>query len=1036
MKRSMLSLFFMILCLAVFAQTKSLKGTVLDGNKKPLSGVTVVVKGTTSGTITDIQGNFELLVNASTAKTLQFTFMGYKSVEKSIGNATVFVVEMQDDAFLLGEVAVVGYGVQKKKLVTGATSQVKGEDMQRLNTVSPMEALKANTSGIQIVKSSGQPGSGYRINIRGLGTTGDATPLFIVDGMPVGDIDFLNPSDIQSTDILKDAASAAIYGSRAANGVVLITTKKGSYKSKTNISYDGYYGFQNVYKMIPMLNAQEYAVIMNEAQVNDGLAPFDFASLVPNWSEIESGAWKGTNWMEETRAKDAPIQNHSLSINGGSETSNYALGFSYTSQEGILGKPVAPKYERYNARYNGEQILFRNNGLNLLKAGESLVYSYVENSGIAIGDKYYNSIRSILAISPFLPLYDENGKYHYSIDWDKREPNPIALMDYAQGKNINKSHNLLANAYLELEPIRNLKVKSSYGYSFNAGSSRSFSDIYDLSTNSFSTDSYVSHSFWIGTSHNLENTLNYKLQLNEHSLDFLLGNTMEKDNVGESMSGTNVNSIFSDLKHAYLINTPLIVTGKTSLSSEPYVENKLFSNFVRINYDYSEKYMLTAIMRADASSIFAPKHRWGYFPSVSAGWNLSNEPFMGGTSGWLDLLKIRTSWGQNGNQNIDPFQYLSTISFIGADYYGIDKSKALTGAYPDVLPNSDIKWETSEQLDFGVDARFLKGKLDFTFDLYKKTTKDWLVDAPMLASYGTGSPYINGGNVENKGVELDLKWRDNIGQVNYSIGGNLSKNKNNVTKIANTEKIIHGPTNVLGEGMSELFRAQEGFPIGYFWGYKTDGLFQNEEEVADYRNSQGELIQPDAKPGDVRFVNTNDDNTISDDDKVMIGDPNPDYTFGLNLGADYKGLYFEMAGNGVAGNQIARSYRTPDVQKNNYTTEIFGRWHGEGTSNRIPRVSQSTSINWQYVSDLYIENGDYFRISNITIGYDFKKIMKSFPIQQLKIYASIQNAYTFTKYKGMDPEIGYNGGTSFGTGIDLGFYPTPRTVLFGTSIKF
>jgi len=1035
MKKSFLSLFLMIFCLAAFAQTKSLKGTVLDGDKLPLPGVSITVKGTASGTVTDIQGKFELKAAAS-ATTLSFSSVGYLPVEKAIGNTTEFIIVMQEDVALLDEIIVVGYGIQKKKLITGATSQVKGEDIQRQNTVSAIDALKSNTSGVQIVKSSGQPGSGFRINIRGLGTTGNASPLFIVDGMTVSDIEFLNPSDIESTDILKDAASAAIYGSRAANGVVLITTKKGTFKSKPSISYDGYYGFQNIYKSSPTLNAKEYAVIMNEGQVNDGLAPYDFATLVPNWADIQNGKSNGTNWMEEIRVKNAPIQNHSVSINGGSDASIYALGFSYTSQAGVLGKPVASSYDRYNARFNGEQILLKVNGLNLLKTGQSMVYSYSEKSGIAVADKYWNSIRNMLTASPFMPVRDDKGDYHYSIDWDTREPNPIAVMEYTQGLNINKQHNLLTNAYLEIEPIRNLKIKSTLGYNFNSGSSRSYNPAYKLSTISLNPDNRVSHSMWAGTSISFENTVNYKFDYKKNNFDFMLGSSIQKDNIGESINGVNVNSIFNDFDHAYLDNAPLIISGKTFLNSAPSDESKLLSYFGRINYDFNEKYLLTLVVRADGSSKFAPKHRWGYFPSVATGWVVSSEPFMSETAGWMDFLKVRASWGQNGNQNINSFQYLSTISFLGADYFGLDKKTALTGAFPDVLPNPDITWETSEQINIGIDSRFFNNKLDLTVDLYKKTTKDWLVDAPALASYGTGAPFINGGNVENKGIEIGLKWRDAIGKFNYNIGGNLSYNKNEVTKIANTEKVLHGPTEVLGEGMSELFRAQEGSPIGYFWGYKTAGIFQNEADVLAYQNSKGELIQPNAKPGDVRFVNSNDDNTISDKDKVMIGDPNPDFTFGLNLGADYKGFYCAVSGNGVAGNQIARSYRTPDKQRSNYTTDILGRWHGEGTSNRLPRVSQSTHINTQYVSDLFIENGDYFRISTISIGYDLKKLFKSFPFQQFKIYASIQNAYTFTSYKGMDPEIGYDGGRGFGSGIDLGFYPSPRTVMFGTSVKF
>lgn len=1037
MKRIILTMFLIACFVLVHAQTRLLTGSVVDEGNFPLPGVSVIVKGTTTGTVTDIDGQFRINVDNPNEKTLVFSSIGFINHEQLIGNTSTFNIILREDQKLLDEVVVVGYGIQRKKLVTGATSQVKGEDMQRLNTVSAIDALKSNTTGVQIVKTSGQPGSGFKVNIRGLGTTGDATPLYIVDGVQVGNIDFLNPADIESTDILKDAASASIYGSRAANGVILITTKKGSFNAKPSIGYDMYYGVQNLYKTLPTLNASEYAYIMNEARINDGLDPFNYSNQTPIWDDIQSGKSNGTNWLEEARVENAPIQNHSITINGGSESSTYAVGLSYTDQQGIFGKPVAPFYQRYTGRVNLEQILLKLNGREFLKSGQSAIYTYSQNAGIAVGGVYWNSLKNLIVSSPFLPMYDENGEYHKSIPWRSTEPNPIAMMHYNQGQNKSKNHNLVTNVYLELSPIENLKFKTNFGYTNNSGTYRSFSPEYNLSIIDVKPENSVSQSMWNGIGITFENTLNYLMNVEEnHNFDFLIGNTIQKSGLGESLNGSNVNSIFDDFKHAYLINTPTIIPGKTSLRGEPWGENKLLSYFGRVNYNYAEKYLLTLIMRADGSSKFAKGKRWGYFPSIAAGWVVSSEPFMSNTTDWLDMLKLRASWGQNGNQNIPSFQYLSTISFIGADYFGLSKDLKLNGAYPNVLPNPDITWETSEQANFGIDARFLNNKLDVVFDLYKKSTKDWLVRAPVLASYGTGAPYINGGNVDNKGVELGVTWRSSVDKVNYFIGGNVSHNKNNVTKIANTEKIIHGPATALGTGMSELFRAEEGFPIGYFWGYKTDGIFQNEAEVLAYKNSKGELIQPDATPGDVRFVNMNDDNLISDADKIMIGDPNPDFTFGLNLGADYKGFYFTVTGNGVAGNQIARNYRTPDVQRNNYTTEIFERWHGEGTSNRIPKVSMSTHINRQYVSDLYIENGDYFRISNITFGYDIKNIKTLIPIQNIRIYTSVQNAYTFTKYKGMDPEVGFNGDTSFGSGIDVGFYPVPRTVLFGLNIKF
>lgn len=1018
---------------------RTISGTIRDNIGEPVIGASIVEKGNPShGTITDINGNYTLS-NLPSNAALQITYVGMEMQEVAINGRTTIDIVMKSDVELLDELVVVGYGTMKKKLVTGATSQIGSEQINRQNPVSVIDALKSSTTGMQIVKTSGEPGSAFRVNIRGLGTTGDATPLFIVDGVPVSNINFLNPADIESIDILKDAASSSIYGSRAANGVILVTTKSGNYNSKPTISYDGYYGVQNLYKKLPSLNAQEYATLMNEARLNDGLEPYDYASLVPNWEEIESGRNKGTDWFGEIMVNNAPIQNHSLNINGGTDKSRYSMGFSLTSQDGILGKPVASSYDRYNFRLNTEHKIFDNEDFTTLKIGENLSYSYIDRSGIATGGMYTNSIRNTLSTSPFMPVFDENNKYHFAIPWDIRVPNPIAIMEYTHGNNTSVNHKLLGNVYIDIQLIKNLALRSTFGYDFSNNTYRSYTPKYNLSERHFRDYSSTTHNMYKVLGYTFENTINYLLKIGEtgNTFDILTGNTVQKNNIGETIYGTNINSIFDDLEHAYLDNSKLIDPARTILGSYPWGDDKLLSYFGRINYDYLEKYLLTVIMRADGSSKFAKGKQWAYFPSVAAGWVISEEAFWKSLDSTISFFKFRASWGENGNQNISPFQYLSTISLSGADYYGINKKEKLVGAYPNILPNPDVTWETSEQLNIGFDSNLFNNRLTFNFDWYIKSTKDWLVAAPTLASYGTGAPFINGGDVQNRGFEIAVNWNNTLNDFNYSIGANLSHNKNEVTRIANYEKIIHGLPNVLADLTSEIYRAEEGYPIGYFWGYKTDGIFQNETEVLAYINTKGELIQPDATPGDVRFVNMNDDNIIDDNDKVMIGDPNPDFTFGLSLGADYKGFDFSLVANGVVGNQIIQSYRDFAIfPTHNFTTDIFGRWYGEDTSNRLPKISTASSKNFSNISDLYVEDGDYFRISSISVGYDFSKLIKKDYLNRLHLYLSIQNLYTFTKYSGMDPEIGYSGGSSFGSGIDLGFYPSPRTVLVGLNITF
>lgn len=1025
------SLFVFIMCLTANAQTGfKVRGIVLSTSNEPLIGVNVIQKGTANGTVTDVDGRFELTV--SSACELKVSCLGYKEQTKKVNslNANLNIVLIENSQ-QLEEVVVVGYGVQKKKLLTGATVQVKGDDISKLNTVNVLGALQSQAPGVNITQSSGMPGEGFKVTIRGLGTTGSSTPLYIIDGVTGGDINVLNPSDIESIDVLKDAASAAIYGSRAANGVILVTTKQGK-AGKTQVSYDGYFGVQNVYRMPDVLNAKEYATIQNEGRLMDGLPAYDYATLVPDWDKIKDGTYNGTNWIDEARNENAPIQNHAVNITGGTDKSVYSVGFSYASQEGIIGKPVEPKYTRYTTRVNTEHILYKKGTLDVIKMGENITYSYNEKSGISIGDMWSNDIRNLLNTSPFMHLYDKNGNYQYAIPWETREANPIGKMVYQSGNNSNKTHNLKANTFITIQPIKGLNIKSNFGYTLSANSYRSFTPVYKLSSNVFNNNNSVSQSMSQGVGLMWENTATYDFKIKNHNFSALLGQAIEKNGLGDNLNGSNINSIFDDFTHAYLDNATQI-TNRTTLGGSPWGKNSIASFFGRVNYDYSGKYMATVVMRADGSSNFARGHRWGYFPSVSAGWVVTEEKFMSSAKSFIDFLKLRASWGQNGNQAISPFQYLATIAF-GSNYsFGGDKTQLTTGSYADILPNKDVTWETSEQIDLGFDTRFFDSRLGLNFDYYTKKTKNWLVVAPVLATYGTGAPYINGGDVKNQGFEVALSWNDHIGDFKYGSNINLSHNENKVTRIANSEGIIHGAANVLSNGTTEVYRAQVGRPIGYFYGYSTAGIFQTEEQIANYKGAK----LSGTRPGDVIWVDRDGNGVIDDKDQGMIGNPHPDFTMGFGLNASYKGFDVSVTMNGVFGNQIMKSYRSfVDYPTENYTSEIFGRWHGEGTSNKLPRLSSGTHTNWQNSSDLYMENGDYVRMQNLTFGYDFKKLFHKMPLQQARLYFTAQNLFTITGYSGMDPEVGYGDSQSWVSGIDLGFYPSPRTYLVGVNLKF
>lgn len=1005
----------------------------------PLIGVSVQVKGTSNGSITDLDGNYS--VSVASGQTLVFSYIGFKTQEIQITNQKTLNVVMEEDSETLDEVVVVGYGVQKKKLVTGATVQVKGETLAKMNTNSPLQAMQGQTPGVNISSTSGQPGESMKVSIRGLGTVGNASPLYLIDGVG-GDISTLNPADIESIDVLKDAASAAIYGAQAANGVVLITTKSGK-AGKAQISFDAYYGWQTQARKADMLNAQEYMMIMDEQAVNSGNAPYD-------WSSYESiydanGNVYDTDWVNSMFQNNAQTQSYTLGITGGSETSTYAMSLGYMSQEGIVGGKDVSNYERYNFRINSEHKLFKDS--DLLKVGEQVSFVYKMNNGISVGNQYNNTLRGAFGTSPLAPIYSDNNIYDSpyndttNSDWYNADGNPYGSM-MTNSNNENKDVTFSGNVYAELQPIKNLKFRTVFGAVYTTNEYRSFSPLYQFSIYSFNnTRTSAAQNMSHGLTMTWTNTATYDWTVGEHAFNALLGMEMSRYS-GTYLRGTTgmLRDGFDDWDHAYLDNgTATSADNGLGVAGHPNDETRTVSYFARFGWNWKETYMINATVRTDGSSRFARGNRYGVFPSVSAGWTISNEAFMEDTHDWLDFLKLRVSWGQVGNQNIDNYQYTAPITssnthYIFGNQVGADAQSGFWGAYPSRLANEDVTWETSEQTNIGIDARFLRSRLSLTADFYIKTTKDWLVEAPILATAGTGAPYINGGDVKNTGIELALTWNDQIGSdFQYNVGVNGAYNKNKVGNIPTEDGIIHGDVNMLYDNTPEFYRASNGHPIGYFWGFETAGIFQNQQQIDDWLAAGNGVLQSDPQPGDVIYVDQDHNGVIDDNDKVDLGNGTPDFTYGFNLGFSYKNFDFALNAYGAAGNQIVQSYRNHANSHSNYTSAILGRWTGEGTSNRIPRVTE-TNINWQF-SDLYIQDGDYLRISNITIGYDFAKLINLKAISQARLYFQVQNAFTFTKYDGMDPEIGY-GTSDWVSGIDLGYYPRPRTFLVGVNLKF
>ena len=1042
--------------------TKKITGTVVDA-QGPVIGASIMEKGTSNGAITDFDGNFSLSVKPGA--TIVISYIGYETQEIKVGDQSTFNITLKDDNAVLEEVVVVGYGVQKKKLVTGATVEVKGEDIAKLNTTQVLGALQSQSPGVSIQANSGQPGDGFKIAIRGAGTNGDTKPLYVIDGVAGGDINNLNPADIERIDVLKDAASCAIYGSAAANGVILVTTKQGK-EGKVSINYDGNIGWSNIYRLPQLLTAGQYMQVMDMVRFNAGEGNRDWSQYFKGQEALlaayKDGSNAGTDWVEALRNKNAVTTSHSLNIAGGSDKSKFSIGTGYQYQDGAFGGKYAKSdYRRFTLRVNSDHVILKSSkgDFDVIKVGENIYYSHKQNQGIQIGNQYSNVLSTALRANPLIPIYNDNGGYFGYDDlknmgmfnYTSYASNPIlGLINSQSANNKSISYSLNAVGFVEVQPIKGLTYRGQISYNQSSWTWRAYLPVYKINDQGdMRTTDQATNQVGTGWGWNTTNTINYKFDVADHHFDVLAGTeySESRPDFGFTLNATSSDAITADLKHAYM--SLMKNNTQATVSGYPYGDSRGMSYFGRLNYDYAEKYMFTAIFRADGSSVFAPGHRWGYFPSFSAGWVISNEKFMAKTADWLSFLKLRAGWGQNGNKNIGAFQYEAAFAYDAYSMYSFNNAKDVPtkGASLSRLANEDLTWETSEQLDLGFDARFFGGKLSLVFDWYKKTTKDLLLQVPVSPTTGFSSQLKNAGTVRNTGIEVALNWRDQVGKdFEYNIGYNIAYNKNKVTEVNSSQKYNNGGSDLLAQGTGYMARFEEGEPIGYFWGYKTAGPIQNAADLAAYTASlkdgdaANSLQGSDLKVGDLKFVDVNGDGIITAADKTNLGDPNPDVTMGITLGANYKGFDLNITGYAALGQQVARSYRKfTDGEYENYTTEVFDYWVGEGTSDKFPLLAtMNRGVNWQSISDLYIEDAGYFRLQNLTLGYDFNKIWKRSPFQQLRLYVAAQNLFTITKYKGMDPENGMalNGNEPWVTGVDVGNYPQPRTYMVGVNIKF
>jgi len=1002
--------------------TKNVQGQIKDDGGI-LPNATIKVKGTTVGTVSDGDGNYQIQLPAD-SDTLLFSFLGYKTQEIAVGNQTIINVTMIIESTELEEMVVVGYGVQSKKVTTGAIESVSADEIVATPILRAELALQGRTPGVQVTNLSGQPGEAPTVRIRGTGTTGNSNPLYVVDGLVVTNIDYLNPGDIESMDVLKDAASAAIYGARAANGVVLITTKSGT-EGEMRVQYSMYYGVQNVAKKIDMLNSDQYMSLMNEGAENANLtAPFDL-------NEIQA---HDTDWQDALFEKNAAMTNHQVSVFGGSDKSTFASSLSYFSQEGIIGGEKS-QFERMTARMNNEHKV--NSVFNF---GNNLAYTHITSRGIASNSSFNGAFSSALNLDPLTPVletnpdklaqspystepvvYDGAGRAYGISEYVGAEVvNPLALLEISNAE--TRVDRLVGNVYGELVPIENLKIRSSFGIDLAYNMSDSFRPLFFLNGAQLNDNkTSVSKSIQRYMTWQWENTIAYSKKINDHNITGLLGMTASEFNF-EDLSGFNAGVPTTDPDNVYLNQA----TDTVWTANGGAAHSALYSVFARGTYSYKDKYSFTGIVRRDGSSKFGSNKRYGVFPSLGAAWVLSDESFMANL-GPVNFLKMRASWGINGNQEIGDYRFVSTI----------DKSRGYTfsngrviGSSPSYVENGDIQWEESKQIGIGIDMRAFQNRLSATLDFYKKDTENLLEIAGIPGHIGNAPPVSNVGSIQNKGVELGLNWRNSKGELNYSVGANVTYNKNKITNIEND--FIAGASWAIA---GQVTRNVENQPIAYFWGYKTEGVFQNQGEVFRHINSSGDLLQPNAVPGDVIFKDTNNDGVINADDRERIGNPTPEWTLGFDASADYKGFDISILFIGALGHDIFNGMQRQDLRYTNRSTAILGRWNGEGTSNSVPRYTWVDANNNYRVSDLYIEDGSYLRLKNIQIGYNLSApVLKKLGANAWRFYVSAENLVTITGYSGADPEIGAQ--SSFDIGIDRAIYPQARTFRFGTTVTF
>ena len=1044
-------LFFQIILFTASAQNRTITGTILSKSSgQALQGATVAVKGTRMATNTDNSGNFKLDV-PPTGKILTISYIGMAAQEVGIPSSGTVSVQLEETAASkLDEVVVVGYGVQRKSVVTGAISSVHAADLENQPVIRVEQSLQGRTSGLTIASTSGQPGSSSTVRLRGFTSFGNGKndPLWVIDGVVIdaGGIGYLNQDDIESIEVLKDGASAAIYGTRAAAGVILITTKKGR-AGTLRINYSGFYGTQAPAKKVDLLNATQYATLRNQALVAAGSAP----------AFTNPGAFgKGTDWQKEIFNYSAPKQNHEFSVSGGSDKATYFTSFGYSDIKGVVATPIS-KFKRINFRIN---TTFK--PATWISFGENLGYSHGVNSGVGdVNREFGGVVSSALNLDPTTPalITDPVAQAAYiptsatNLAAATRTPsgqlygispyvlqemkNPRAVIQNRLG-NYGWDHNIVGNAFADISPVKGLVIHSSLGTKMAFYGSESFTPIAFYNTATTINQSNLTRvENWV-INWNVENTISYNKVFGGHNITLLVGEGEYKDNNarGATISYNNIPAKTFD-QASFLYNA--LPADRQNSSGSDGTDHRINSVFSRLQYNYDEKYLLTALIRRDGASRFGTDNKFGHFPSVSVGWVPTRESFFP-QSNVLNNLKIRASYGVTGIDQIGEFAYVPLVDPGGQRNYSFGTTdKVYIGYSPSAPANPGLKWEQTATTDFGVDA-ILFNALTLTVDVYKKKTTG-ILQNPTIPSYaGYGSFAQNYDDVENTGLEVEAGYRKKLGEFNLGVNGNISFYKNKVTKMLPGQTFFED-NSASFQNMGNITRTALGSAYQRYFGYKSLGIFQTQSEIDNYVGADKVTkLQPGAKPGDTKFANLTNDNIINPDDRTYIGNPNPTVSYGLTIDLGYKNFDFIAFGSGSGGNQIFQGLRRLDIAAANYQTKYLNAWTATNTTAKLPRVvNGDPNGNYSKFTDLYLESGSFFKLRTVQLGYSFSKAMISkWGMQKLRVYVLSENLLTITKYSGYDPEIGISpnagGGAQFG--IDRGTYVPARSFLVGLNVGF